>query len=98
MKWYVVNVFIIYLLHYGCVGTMIFVGKISKFPNQNRPVLKCYIIVTIWDFVSLIMHSTCSSQKITNGIAYLVMFDELKLNASRFAYIIVDKEHLMPAN
>ena len=36
--------------------------------------------------------------KIANGIAYLVMFDELKLNASRFAYIIVDKEHLMPAN
>jgi len=48
--------------------------------------------------VSLIMHSTCSSQKITNGIAYLVIFDDLNLNPSSFAYIIVDNEHLMPAN
>jgi len=47
--------------------------------------------------VSLIMHSTCSSQNITNGIAYLVIFDELKLNASSFAYIIVENEQLMPA-
>ena len=97
--------FIIYLLHSGFVGTMIFVVnlkhivvKISKFPNQNIAVLKCYMIVTIWDFVSLIMHSTCSSQKITNGIAYLVIFDDLNLNPSSFAYIIVDNEHLMPAN
>jgi len=46
--------FIIYLLHSGFVGTMIFVVnlkhivvKISKFPNQNIAVLKCYMIVTI---------------------------------------------------